>query len=146
MKYLKKYQRKVKGQAEFCAHQGRDCECKPGYAIFYGTLDLVDWNTNDVINEINGDVLWDAESPRIHKNALLNVTKKFEYRIFEKEDQNIIECNNAIFGGDPEPFIPKFCWCYIYEPPSDDFVGNDIDVVEIDEGYIAMIAELEEEK
>ena len=91
-------------------------------------------------------MLWDSESPRIHKKARLNVTKKFEYRIFEKEDQNIIDCNNALFGGDPEPFIPKFCWCYMYEPPSDDFVGGDEEVVEIDEGYIAQIAEMEAAK
>jgi hypothetical protein len=104
-------------------------------------LDQIDWNTNDVINQVDGEVSWDAESPRIHKNAKLNVTQKFEYRIFEKLSENIIECNNALFGGDPEPFIPKFCWCYNYKPPSDDFVGEEEEVVEIDEAYVADIAE-----
>ena len=38
-KYLMKYQNKVQKQAIFCAHQGRDCECKPGNIIYYGALD-----------------------------------------------------------------------------------------------------------
>ena len=104
-------------------------------------MDHVDWNTNDEINPTNGEVSWDAVSPRTHTNAKLNFTKKFEYRIFEKKSQNIIECNNALFGGDPEPFIPKFCWCYNYKPPSDDFVGEEEVDIEIDESYIADIAE-----
>ena len=72
----------------------------------------------------------------------LDVKKKFEYRIFEKE--SIVACNDHNFGGDPEYFIPKFCYCYMYEPPSDDFVGEEEEVEEVDEGYIAMILATEE--
>ena len=141
LEHFKKYQKKVKGQAEFCAHQGRDCECKVGSIIYYGTLDKGDWNVDDLVSPIDGQVSWDRQrKKRIHRNARLNLVDKFEYRIFEKEDENIIECNNALFGGDPEPFIPKFCWCYKYDPPSNDFVGAAGEIAEIDEGYIAMIA------
>ena len=76
----------------------------------------------------------------MHANTRLNVSTKFEYRIFE---ENIVECNNALFGGDPVPFVPKFCWCFMYDPPTEGFVQEEKAVIEIDESYLTMIAEKE---
>ena len=139
LKYLQKYQRKVKGQAKFCGHQGRDCNCDPGRPIYYGALDQADWLPNDEVFVLTGEVFF-SDSPRLHANTRLNVSTKFEYRIFE---ENIVECNNALFGGDPVPFVPKFCWCYMYDPPTEGFVQEEKAIVEIDESYLTMIAEKE---